>query len=185
MCSTSLPPLSVLQVLSSPLPLSPAPGSKGSKDSKDGSLLGPGLALLPLTRVPKNIETLMCELCNGGHHEEKIILCDSCDKGYHMFCLSPPLVDVPNGEWNCPRCKAKDTDDFAFQAGAEITFPEFRKQASRFKSGFFGGESKAKKVGMFRTQVCMGRLSSLRLESCFDSVDNISPQVLSLGRNIS
>lgn len=132
-------------MLSSPVPPSPAAGSKGSKDSK-GDVLAAGLALQPLSRVPKNIETLMCELCNGGHHEEKIILCDSCDKGYHMFCLSPPLADVPNGEWVCPRCKVKETDDFAFQPGAEITFPEFQKQASRFKSGFFGGESKAKKV---------------------------------------
>ena len=61
--------------------------SAGDTTTKDGS------------RIPTNIDTLLCEICNAGHQEDKIILCDRCDKGFHLFCLSPPLDDVPEGDW--------------------------------------------------------------------------------------
>ena len=57
-------------------------------------------------KVPDNIFTLVCEKCKGGHYEDKIILCDRCDKGWHMFCLSPAMEKVPDGEWVCPSCIA-------------------------------------------------------------------------------
>ena len=57
------------------------------------------------SRVPTNIFTLNCELCHGGHHEDKIILCDKCDRGCHMFCLCPPLETIPDGDWVCPLCR--------------------------------------------------------------------------------
>lgn len=34
----------------------------------------------------------------------KILLCDYCDAGYHMQCLSQPLAAAPTGNWLCPRC---------------------------------------------------------------------------------
>lgn len=55
-------------------------------------------------RAPDNIEELSCEVCMGVSHEEKIVLCDKCDKGFHMYCLSPPMEGVPRGDWVCPRC---------------------------------------------------------------------------------
>lgn len=57
-------------------------------------------------KVPENIFTMVCEKCKGGHYEDQIILCDRCDKGWHMFCLSPPLEIVPEGDWICPSCVA-------------------------------------------------------------------------------
>lgn len=56
--------------------------------------------------MPDNIFTLVCEKCKGGHYEDKIILCDRCDKGWHMFCLAPAVEKVPEGEWVCPSCIA-------------------------------------------------------------------------------
>ena len=38
------------------------------------------LAGMSRIRIPQNIMTLNCELCKGGQHEEKIILCDRCDR---------------------------------------------------------------------------------------------------------
>lgn len=55
-------------------------------------------------KVPDNISTMVCEKCSGGHSEDKIILCDRCDSGWHLFCVSPPLDNVPDGEWVCPTC---------------------------------------------------------------------------------
>ncbi|XP_045673734.1 remodeling and spacing factor 1 isoform X2 [Phyllostomus hastatus] len=37
----------------------------------------------------------------------QILLCDSCDSGYHTACLRPPLMIIPDGEWFCPPCQHK------------------------------------------------------------------------------
>lgn len=46
----------------------------------------------------------LCEDCSRGDGEQEMLLCDSCDRGYHMYCLSPILPTVPLGEWFCPKC---------------------------------------------------------------------------------
>ena len=50
-------------------------------------------------------DTVRCQACNSGEREHEIILCDSCDVGYHMGCLDPPLTELPQGEWFCPECE--------------------------------------------------------------------------------
>eukprot|EP00959_Pyramimonas_sp_CCMP1952_P314569 6584810-Pyramimonas_sp.AAC.1 len=35
---------------------------------------------------------------------QTMLLCDICDRGWHMRCVRPPLRAVPQGEWFCPRC---------------------------------------------------------------------------------
>ncbi|TMW68172.1 hypothetical protein Poli38472_007844 [Pythium oligandrum] len=47
-----------------------------------------------------------CRKCQTNHVKDKLLLCDRCDASYHTFCLSPPLQEVPSGEWFCPRCLA-------------------------------------------------------------------------------
>ena len=39
-----------------------------------------------------------------------MLLCDWCDRGYHMDCLEPPLSQVPDGDWMCPRCCESRSD---------------------------------------------------------------------------
>lgn len=34
-----------------------------------------------------------------------MLLCDGCDRGFHMSCLKPPLKNVPKGDWFCKDCK--------------------------------------------------------------------------------
>nr|XP_012624937.1 PHD and RING finger domain-containing protein 1 isoform X5 [Microcebus murinus] len=45
-----------------------------------------------------------CEVCGRSDHEDRLLLCDGCDAGYHMECLDPPLQEVPVDEWFCPEC---------------------------------------------------------------------------------
>ncbi|XP_066997701.2 chromodomain-helicase-DNA-binding protein Mi-2 homolog isoform X3 [Anabrus simplex] len=45
-----------------------------------------------------------CRVCKDGG---ELLCCDSCPSAYHTFCLSPPLTDIPDGDWKCPRCSAK------------------------------------------------------------------------------
>ncbi|NXT62779.1 PHRF1 protein, partial [Chaetops frenatus] len=45
-----------------------------------------------------------CEVCGRSDREDRLLLCDGCDAGYHMECLNPPLTEVPVDEWFCPAC---------------------------------------------------------------------------------
>eukprot|EP00698_Gefionella_okellyi_P009169 TRINITY_DN2311_c0_g1_i2.p1 TRINITY_DN2311_c0_g1~~TRINITY_DN2311_c0_g1_i2.p1 ORF type:complete len:161 (-),score=9.53 TRINITY_DN2311_c0_g1_i2:76-558(-) len=45
-----------------------------------------------------------CVICGKTDDAAHSLLCDGCDKPYHMRCLRPPLHRVPKGDWFCPRC---------------------------------------------------------------------------------
>ncbi|EDV24353.1 uncharacterized protein TRIADDRAFT_27056, partial [Trichoplax adhaerens] len=42
-----------------------------------------------------------CHVCKDGG---QLLCCDSCPLSYHLRCLNPPLEDIPEGDWRCPRC---------------------------------------------------------------------------------
>lgn len=42
-----------------------------------------------------------CRKCKDGG---ELLCCDSCPWAYHTFCLNPPLTEIPDGDWRCPRC---------------------------------------------------------------------------------
>jgi hypothetical protein len=48
-----------------------------------------------------------CEACLSPDAEDCLLLCDGCDKGYHIFCLDPQLPRIPDDEWLCPDCLAE------------------------------------------------------------------------------
>ncbi|XP_007039114.2 PREDICTED: histone-lysine N-methyltransferase ATXR6 [Theobroma cacao] len=51
-----------------------------------------------------DFEDVSCQRCGSGDFGSKLLLCDKCDKGYHIFCLRPILASVPKGAWFCPSC---------------------------------------------------------------------------------
>lgn len=60
-------------------------------------------------------EDIFCAKCGSKELslENDIILCDGiCDRGFHQFCLEPPLLntDIPPDDegWLCPGCDCKD-----------------------------------------------------------------------------
>ena len=49
--------------------------------------------------------TLQCRVCGrriGGRH---MVLCDTCNQGYHLWCLEPQLHGLSDGKWRCLRHK--------------------------------------------------------------------------------
>ncbi|CAM6087474.1 unnamed protein product [Calypogeia fissa] len=48
--------------------------------------------------------SLRCMLCGSARDAARMLVCDSCSWGWHMFCLTPPVEVVPVGRWVCPRC---------------------------------------------------------------------------------
>ncbi|KAK8383263.1 hypothetical protein O3P69_011625 [Scylla paramamosain] len=47
-----------------------------------------------------------CKVCKVSNEKDggELLCCDSCVNAYHTYCLSPPLFEVPDGEWTCQRC---------------------------------------------------------------------------------
>lgn len=42
-----------------------------------------------------------CRECKFGG---ELLCCDACPSAYHLLCLKPPLCEIPDGDWQCPRC---------------------------------------------------------------------------------
>lgn len=51
----------------------------------------------------KKVATNM-EYCRVCKDVGSLLLCDTCPSSYHAYCINPPLAEIPEGEWNCPRC---------------------------------------------------------------------------------
>ncbi|XP_056633088.1 zinc finger protein ubi-d4-like [Diorhabda sublineata] len=50
------------------------------------------------------IECKCCSVCGNSDNDDQLLFCDDCDRGYHMYCLSPALVNPPEGSWSCKLC---------------------------------------------------------------------------------
>ncbi|XP_037491589.1 probable Histone-lysine N-methyltransferase ATXR5 isoform X2 [Jatropha curcas] len=48
-----------------------------------------------------------CEQCGSGERADELLLCDKCDKGFHMKCVRPIVARVPIGSWFCPKCSGQ------------------------------------------------------------------------------
>lgn len=60
-----------------------------------------------LVRNPPPTVTLLtpCVTWTPGQARAKeMLLCDGCDHGWHMGCLTPPLEEEPLAHWFCPTC---------------------------------------------------------------------------------
>merc|ERR1712223_628185 len=50
------------------------------------------------------IECKTCTLCGTSENDDQLLFCDDCDRGYHMYCLVPPIKEPPEGSWSCGLC---------------------------------------------------------------------------------
>uniref|UniRef100_A0A8C7DLA3 PHD finger protein 10 n=1 Tax=Oncorhynchus kisutch TaxID=8019 RepID=A0A8C7DLA3_ONCKI len=48
------------------------------------------------------MECKTCTVCEQPHHEEEMMFCDKCDRGFHTFCVG--LDSIPLGCWVCECC---------------------------------------------------------------------------------
>ncbi|KND00733.1 uncharacterized protein SPPG_03849 [Spizellomyces punctatus DAOM BR117] len=69
-----------------------------------------------------------CVICNQAGDDDKLLFCDTCDRGYHTYCLTPPLDGAPEGNWLCEQCavciscKARPPPPIKGQASAEMNW---------------------------------------------------------------
>ncbi|XP_045649760.1 lysine-specific demethylase 5D isoform X6 [Ursus americanus] len=88
------------------------------------------------------IDSYLCRICSRGDEDDKLLLCDSCDDNYHIFCLMPPLPEIPRGVWRCPKCIMAECkrppEAFGFeQATQEYSLQSFGEMADSFKADYF------------------------------------------------
>ncbi len=50
-------------------------------------------------------------VCSKTDQAEALLLCDDCDDAYHLECLKPILLAVPDGDWYCSLCEHKRLSD--------------------------------------------------------------------------
>jgi len=63
----------------------------------------PALSLTSSPASPLSDDT-QGQVCHSPFDEEKMLLCDMCNAGWHMDCLPPPLTTIPAGIWKCLLC---------------------------------------------------------------------------------
>ncbi|KAH0258296.1 PLU-1-domain-containing protein, partial [Aureobasidium melanogenum] len=78
-----------------------------------------------------------CETCAKPEDPGLLLICDSCDCGYHGACLEPPVkMQQPEHDWHCPRCLV-GTGEFGFEEGEVYSLRAFQERANRFKENHF------------------------------------------------
>ncbi|PYH69308.1 putative PHD transcription factor (Rum1) [Aspergillus vadensis CBS 113365] len=80
-----------------------------------------------------------CEICGKSEERSSILVCDSCDHGYHKSCLDPPLTTVPEYDWHCPKCLV-GTGEFGFEEGGVYSLKQFQEKANNFKKTYFASK---------------------------------------------
>lgn len=49
--------------------------------------------------APNNRISLLLSACSV-FCQDQLLFCDDCDRGYHMYCLNPPVAEPPEGNDN-------------------------------------------------------------------------------------
>lgn len=66
----------------------------------------------PQCKVQTEEERQTCQVCRDPREPESTLICDLCDHGYHINCLSPRLSQLPDDEqeWHCYSCQNKSME---------------------------------------------------------------------------
>lgn len=70
----------------------------------------------------KQLKNLKCIVCKkkSGKDDKTLILCDKCNKGWHIYCLKVPLKTIPKDSWICDLCKKKSKQESSKNDKPEI-----------------------------------------------------------------
>jgi len=69
-----------------------------------------------------------CAKCGGKNDPDSILICDECQRGYHLKCIG--LKTIPeDDEWYCPECK--NVDDIVKAGEKQKDGKKMKKMASK------------------------------------------------------
>eukprot|EP01117_Protostelium_nocturnum_P008509 TRINITY_DN3049_c0_g1_i3.p1 TRINITY_DN3049_c0_g1~~TRINITY_DN3049_c0_g1_i3.p1 ORF type:complete len:470 (-),score=129.17 TRINITY_DN3049_c0_g1_i3:40-1449(-) len=116
------------------------------------------------------LEETNCEICKTGEKPEELLLCDKCDLGFHTYCLSPPLKEIPETEWFCQSCKKSSE---ATIANAQSITP------SALSMGVVGLHNLAASCFMNSAIQCLVPFDEFR-DALFETEDNGNPLIYTM-----
>jgi hypothetical protein len=79
-----------------------------------------GEELLPAKTAQASTIITACHVCSKSDRPEVLLLCDDCDDAYHLECLRPILLSVPDGDWFCPLCEHKKLSNYLIEKLKEL-----------------------------------------------------------------
>ncbi|KAJ4954063.1 hypothetical protein NE237_030895 [Protea cynaroides] len=95
----------------------------------------------------REYDDVFCEECGSGDAADELLLCDKCDRGFHLFCLRPILVSVPKGSWFCPSCSnLKKPTKFPLIQTKIIDFFRVRRSAKLIQKPKSGNQRARKRL---------------------------------------
>jgi len=120
-----------------------------------------------------------CEVCRQHDREHEMLLCDRCEAGYHLDCLTPALSEVPSGDWFCPECTSLGqeihTDELAelLSDAAGILGERMDRRARRAAE-----RTSRQSAGILpRTRAAQRLLRSIRGGRTIESIEQVSCQI--------
>jgi len=111
--------------------------SRGSSKagSKRKNLLSSPAAASPAREGGLADPELSCVKCKSQDDAPDMLICDACDRGWHIHCLKPKLTSIPEGDWYCPPCieaqrKKAKSSNASREASASSASPKRRKESA-------------------------------------------------------
>ncbi|KAI9020860.1 PLU-1-like protein-domain-containing protein [Phycomyces nitens] len=77
-----------------------------------------------------------CQICHS-EDESDMVACEGCGNIFHLYCLSPPLKSMPQGDWHCIKCLTAAGGDYGFEDGDEYSLAGFHQKCKAFKREWF------------------------------------------------
>ena len=72
-----------------------------------------------------------CAVCRLPDVDRTMILCDSCNRGFHYYCLTPPLSKLPTTRtWVCPQCITAGVDPSLLKTLRQAEVSKYRRSSS-------------------------------------------------------
>lgn len=104
-----------------------------------------------------------CVICQGGDRGHELLICDGCDRTFHVTCLGIGIV--PGGDWYCPSCELDN--DYGYRsshlgAGRAANRSSHRGGRSISRRGRSRRGGSASRVGFGLFQSADSRLAALR-----------------------
>jgi hypothetical protein len=62
-------------------------------------------------------DDVACQVCAGQHGAASMLLCDVCDRGFHIQCIGMRRQRPPAGDWYCSACPRPSPDNTFTAAG--------------------------------------------------------------------
>ncbi|KAK9270793.1 hypothetical protein L1049_026378 [Liquidambar formosana] len=108
----------------------------------------------------------ICRVCLTDQDDEKIVICDGCDYGYHIYCMEPPRTSIPKGQrWFCKKCDAEIQEIRKAKKAYEIIGKKHKKELEEGRRAYEKKQKKNVKEVSDKAGVDMLLTAATQLES--------------------